>query len=1687
MSKKGSVFQKGGGGTNFEQSVQCAFLTTLMIGGNAPSIPNNQLKEVAFQTTNRGYETDDLLALAKSELGEHRLLAQIKYNLTFSENNAIFNEVLEAFWKDFNNTELFDKNNDRLLIIKCGLNNVERNQIKTLLNWAKTHNSEVDFVTEVNRVIVKKEKLNIFRESLKIANDNKDVSDLALWEFLKCLDVLEYDFTNESSIDETYFLNLIKLSKQKLETATDKEIWDRILSYVSKLNKDGGSVSANSVRKSDIFKYFDPKYIFPYFKAIEKLKRDSEVILKPLKNTIGNFHLLRKSINESIVESINKYQITIVTGKPGVGKSAAIKDLLLDEYFSGSVFVFKADQFNVPHLANVFSNQGINEEIKDIFSCISLIPEKIIIIDSLEKLLEGDPENAFKQLLGFVKEFPDIKIVASARKYSIDLIYQKYGIKHDSLGTVEIPTFDGTEISIVSARFPQLKKLLKNRKIKTLLEIPKYLDFAISILDRSDEDLSNITLKDFKVKLWNTLVKDTTKRLRGLPLKREYAFSNIAVNRAKQMKLFVKPENSDEEAIDLLEDNNIIIQNDSAGEYSPSHDILEDWALVKYVSSIYEKYPTPKDFFSNLGNEPAIRRAFRLWVEDAIIDNSTPINGLIRATISDVSIEQYWADELLIAVFKSEDCSTFFNSFKEELLIEDASFLNRSIHLIRTACKERNFENNNLLILIPIGSGWKEIITFIKCHIFKLDKINLSIINLLLDWEYGLLFSFSTDNEEKIDVKEIIMIYMSFIESNENYLNDKNLNEKTGQLISLLYNLASVSQKEILNLIDRAFKAKNDRSNWKLHSFYEKVISLCLSGLNTYKLVEELPNLVVDVAWREWKLEVRKQKSIEDFEFGILGDDTLRDDECWGIKDKHSFSPAGIFKTPFYNLLRAHPLKGLEFITSFINYAVEFYIKSKCEYKHEMNQIKIELNDGSVVHQWACYELWDAYRGHSVTHYAIESLLMSLEKYLLLMAELKTEVSKKNIQYIFNFLLKKSNNVAISGVLTSVLIAYPNEIGKEMLPLLGVEEFYEWDIRRSSQEHISMAPMDTQIPFAQKERFDFNQLPHREKFRRGLSDFILHYQFNNRTLNPQISKIFDTFLKRLKSDDIIWKKILTEIDARNHKLSEFDEEIGGFYLAPEYDLDVTEYINSGKGDIQSINSSLEYSSILSKAYENKEVISIKKWNEIYSHYTNEGELNLLYDHPVTLAVIGLRDFDNDLDKESEEWCIKIIIDSIGVILNDAIHHNYGLNLNINILEKEIALSSFHIIQKKISTEEDKNELKTIMIYFLIVSLPDHERKKYIEYIRNIFFKEYPDIGNDIWFSLIKYAKYRKENLNLFFRHNEKELKTAKEKEHEFIKNISPFQDDTLEFSEINFEKYDSNVLVNALVILPYYYKKPIHFEYVKHLIPLISQNLKENQLERHNPDYQSKSIHYSNVSNCELFLALVLIDIDYKITSEILEILLSPILSTPNSNRNGRDELVSFIGTTLDYVVLKIYDNENMSPKPLNYNEQIDNFWKLWRHFYDLINSSSQKPFIDKLLLNIRYLLFDFNGNPNAIDQNVLSKNIDLYKEIVSNLGEGHVNSIINVFSTIGGDVFLPIGISWLVEICKKSQDDKIELVSPAATRMIKKIFYDNISEVKNNKRLIGDYIWLLDAMVELGSSEAYFFRENVITYKYLK
>src|SRR5438270_1541415 len=98
-------FSTGGGGSNFENSVQGLFAVLMLTGGFAPCLPPLPIKKIKLQGKYADYETDDCIIFLQDRSGGDgpKLLVQIKHTITISENDDLFAEVVAAAWRDFKN------------------------------------------------------------------------------------------------------------------------------------------------------------------------------------------------------------------------------------------------------------------------------------------------------------------------------------------------------------------------------------------------------------------------------------------------------------------------------------------------------------------------------------------------------------------------------------------------------------------------------------------------------------------------------------------------------------------------------------------------------------------------------------------------------------------------------------------------------------------------------------------------------------------------------------------------------------------------------------------------------------------------------------------------------------------------------------------------------------------------------------------------------------------------------------------------------------------------------------------------------------------------------------------------------------------------------------------------------------------------------------------------------------------------------------------------------------------------------------------------------------------------------------------------------------------------------------------------------------------------------------------------
>lgn len=221
----------------------------------------------------------------------------------------------------------------------------------------------------------------------------------------------------------------------------------------------------------------------------------------------------------------------------------------------------------------------------------------------------------------------------------------------------------------------------------------------------------------------------------------------------------------------------------------------------------------------------------------------------------------------------------------------------------------------------------------------------------------------------------------------------------------------------------------------------------------------------------------------------------------------------------------------------------------------------------------------------------------------------------------------------------------------------------------------------------------------------------------------------------------------------------------------------------------------------------------------------------------------------------------------------------------------------------------------------------------------------------------------------------------------------------------------------------------------------------------------------------------MLLHADLTLAKAVLDLILNPLYSPVFKLERRRNDLYEFSSKIFEYVIYRL-DNiiANSSDATLN-QKLIDNFWNIWEYLFEKIKTSG-KLFITPILF------LDIDWKKDSSHWKVLEGKKDFYHQMVKDLGKTATQSMVKLFSTAGEQTFLPDGISWLVEIYKADINTTVSLIAPPAERRIERLFYNHISKIKRDKKLIEDFIWILNRMVDLGSSKAYFFRENVITYK---
>lgn len=257
--KFASPFSTGGGGSDFERLVGAYYLSTILLQGVPRGRKAGIACETQFQRCFAGEPLDDLIVFSNLNGVKVKLSIQIKHDLTFGNKNEIFNEVMQACWETFNAAE-FRQGVD-LFGIAIGLysKNVAEHYERAL-TWARDSASAKDFLLRIEQRHLshqaQREFVELIKNKLRLFHP-PNVNDEQLWNFLRSMVILHFDFRETGSRDYSDVVWRLQtlLPPEKIEDAP--RLFTQLCDYAATANMTAGSLDANSLRQKLLADGFD--------------------------------------------------------------------------------------------------------------------------------------------------------------------------------------------------------------------------------------------------------------------------------------------------------------------------------------------------------------------------------------------------------------------------------------------------------------------------------------------------------------------------------------------------------------------------------------------------------------------------------------------------------------------------------------------------------------------------------------------------------------------------------------------------------------------------------------------------------------------------------------------------------------------------------------------------------------------------------------------------------------------------------------------------------------------------------------------------------------------------------------------------------------------------------------------------------------------------------------------------------------------------------------------------------------------------------------------------------------------------------------------------------------------------------------------------------------------------------------
>ncbi len=1126
----------GGEGVFFEQHVAAYWLAQLLVRSIPPILTDTGVSEVHFQTEHLGFNTDDFLVVCpRAGAGNARLVGQVKRSFTISAADEECKKAIGDFWKDFKKADPFNPQQDRFMLVTLRGTNTLLENFVGLLDCARGAADGEEFQRRLSLDgFISKKSVHQCNELCEIVSalEETRVTAKDLWPFLRVLHVLSLDLHTSTRQTEAHIKSLLALKSTDPDpVASATSAWDALLVFASEAGP-----TARSLKRADL-----PAALVQAYgevgateqRVLTALKNHTEFVLRTIHTTIGpTFHLRRAGIVQKVLAAIEAKHVVLIVGPAGSGKSVIGKEAVAFLAREFLAFGFRVEEFAVAHIDETLHNSQIPARATELQAILGAQGRKVLVIESVERLLEKPTRDAFSDLMTLAQGDDGLGILMTCRDYSAELVQasflQSAGIDY---AVIEVPPLDDTELEEIQAAFPSLAVPLANPALREILRNPYFIDKALQIPWGAGRPLPE-NERDFRAVFWRQIVRADQNPADGMPRQREVALQELAVRRARALSDYVPATGLNAAAIALLKQDSLVVSPDAnALLVATAHDVLEDWAILQWIE---EQHLTDETTFkalsSAIGPHPAVRRSYRKWVAELVDRDALASDRLFSAAIAQTDVPAQFRDDTLVSLLKAPSASEFLTRHEAELLANDRAILKRVIHLLRVACVTSpawlaDVRGHSSILSVPEGEVWATVVGLVHRNIGSFGPEDVPLLLALIEDAVRGVSWWAPD----IDGAEHVAGIAHWLLPRFDHYKGGDTRKRILKVIAKIPEADTARFETVLRGQNREGRHRDPVA--------EEFRDILLAGLDGAPAARDMPDLLISVALDGF-LATEEYLRAEPY-----GRSSIDVDLYFGIKEhlRHDFFPASALRGPWINVLKHHPRKGLEFLIRVFNHSADWYAHPRLRDRLEPAwEVELTFANGTTRKQWVNPRLWALYRGMTVGPYLLQSMLMALEKWLLDYAKSRPE----GLDAVLLEILQRSDSAALAAVVASVATAHPHLSGEALLVLLSVRDYIEIDRGRMASERgcnvRDLFPTLRQDhKFYDQERKDSAALLHR---RHDLEAAIANLQLG--PLAPRVHAIIDRYIAALPAphkrdkDDLTWQLALHRMDFRQYDVAD---------------------------------------------------------------------------------------------------------------------------------------------------------------------------------------------------------------------------------------------------------------------------------------------------------------------------------------------------------------------------------------------------------------------------------------------------------------------------------------------------------------------------------------------------------------------